>query len=33
MRNPKNRNVLDILEYQSLLAQLNAAREDQKKQE
>lgn len=26
MRNPKNRNVLDVLEYQSLMAQMGAAR-------
>jgi hypothetical protein len=28
MRNPKNRNVLDVLEYQSLMAQLAASKNE-----
>jgi hypothetical protein len=28
MRNPKNRNVLDVLEYQSLMAQLTGKKDD-----
>lgn len=28
MRNPKNRNVLDVLEYQSLMAQLAGRKDD-----
>jgi hypothetical protein len=33
MRNPKNRNVLDVLEYQSLIASFRDKTEDADKQQ